>query len=644
MKKIKVLLLIAFCIFLLPSVYAGEAYVDSINIDAEIKTDGSMVVKETIVWDIVEDLNGVYRDILTYNEANPTNSASDIVVNSVVVNGKEFSYSYNTLFNGANGKYNVNELGNGKQIKIFTPSSDEYKETVITYTLKNVVVEYNDTAELYWNFIGNGWEYGIDDVNIKIKLPCDSEDLGVFAHGPLHGYSTITAKDEVLISVSNLRSGEEVDVRLLFDTSLVNTNKKVSVDKLDSILEKEAKLAIEANRKRQIAKYAFFISITVVIIAVLIPIMVYFNAKKKAYKATFNGKYYRELPEDYGPAVMNKVLNGAMGSVSSYDMLATLLDLVRRKYIQIESIYKSGKKKPTDYNLKLIKTDLEDLNDLEKHFIQELIFVDTTEIALKELGKKNSKSMKAKSKAVEAYKKWEELIKKEAENKDLIIDTKGKNTKGILLCVLAIILCLAVAIFGFVGFYDDIISVGMVSLMITFYSSIFIGFKITDLGLRTQKGVEHKAMWKAFKKFLQDFSKLDEHEYKSIVIWEHFLVYATALGISREVIKQLKIVFPTEFEENSSMFSTYITMGILSDSSTFSSFESSFSSATATAFSAPSSSSGSGGGFSGGAGGGRWRRRWRRILVTKHIKTQQVNSCGFFLALLLKKTDKMGII
>ena len=81
--------------------------------------------------------------------------------------------------------------------------------------------------------------------------------------------------------------------------------------------------------------------------------------------------------------------------------------------------------------------------------------------------------------------------------------------------------------------------------------------KVNDLITRTEKGVEHKAMWKAFKKFLQDFSKLDERDYKSIAIWEHYLVYATALGISKKVIKQLKIIFPTEFEENSNMFGKF---------------------------------------------------------------------------------------
>ena len=74
MKKIKLLLILILAIFFMPTVYAGTAYVDSINIDATINMDGSMKVVETIEWDIVEELNGVYRDILIGNSSNELNT------------------------------------------------------------------------------------------------------------------------------------------------------------------------------------------------------------------------------------------------------------------------------------------------------------------------------------------------------------------------------------------------------------------------------------------------------------------------------------------------------------------------------------------------------------------------------------------
>jgi len=456
-------------------------------------------------------------------------------------------------------------------------------------------------------------------VRIKITLPGNSETLKIFAHGPLHGYSAIPSKDAVVLEVQKLRSGEMVDARLLFDNSLVDTTKIVYSDALESILAKEEKLAIEANIKRENAKKALYVSIFVVTVALIIPVITYFSVKKRSAKATFKGKYYRELPEDYGPAVMSKVINGALGVTSSCDMLATVLDLVRRKYVEIEPIYKEGKNKPYDYNLKLIKIELEELNTQEKHFVQELIFVDTIEITLKELSKKNTKSIKSQNRAVKAYDKWKEKIEDVAKEKDLLKSKKDKVAKDVLKCVFALLLSFGVSIYGIVMNYEDILGLGAVSLFLGIYELVFVVLRINDLIIRTEKGVEHKAMWRAFKKFLQDFSKLDERDYKSIAIWEHYLVYATALGISKKVIKQLKVVFPTEFEESSNMFATYSTINLFSDMDAFSSFSSSFSSATTTAFSAPSSSSGSGGGFSGGAGGRR-RRWWRwRILATNNM-------------------------
>jgi len=619
MSKIVKILSFVFVFCIITNVYAGTAYVDNIDIDAKINTDGSMTVTETILWDIEEDLNGVYRDIIVENSSNNLNSSSGVVIEKVLVNGEKFNYSYSTLLNGASGMYNINNIEGGKQIKIFTPSSDEYKTTTITYTLYDVIVKYNDIAELYWNFIGSGWDHGIDDVRIKITLPGNSETLKIFAHGPLHGYSAIPSKDAVVLEVQKLRSGEMVDARLLFDNSLVDTTKIVYSDALESILAKEEKLAIEANIKRENAKKALYVSIFVVTVALIIPVITYFSVKKRSAKATFKGKYYRELPEDYGPAVMSKVINGALGVTSSCDMLATVLDLVRRKYVEIEPIYKEGKNKPYDYNLKLIKIELEELNTQEKHFVQELIFVDTIEITLKELSKKNTKSIKSQNRAVKAYDKWKEKIEDVAKEKDLLKSKKDKVAKDVLKCVFALLLSFGVSIYGIVMNYEDILGLGAVSLFLGIYELVFVVLRINDLIIRTEKGVEHKAMWRAFKKFLQDFSKLDERDYKSIAIWEHYLVYATALGISKKVIKQLKVVFPTEFEESSNMFATYSTINLFSDMDAFSSFSSSFSSATTTAFSAPSSSSGSGGGFSGGAGGRR-RRWWRwRILATNNM-------------------------
>ena len=47
--------------------------------------------------------------------------------------------------------------------------------------------------------------------------------------------------------------------------------------------------------------------------------------------------------------------------------------------------------------------------------------------------------------------------------------------------------------------------------------------------------------WKNFKKFLSDNSLMKEHPPESIVIWNQYLVYATALGVADKVYESMKL-------------------------------------------------------------------------------------------------------
>ena len=125
------------------------------------------------------------------------------------------------------------------------------------------------------------------------------------------------------------------------------------------------------------------------------------------------------------------------------------------------------------------------------------------------------------------------------------------------------------------------------------------------------QGEEDYARWKAFKKFLEDFSQMQTHEIPSLIIWEHYLVYAVTLGVAKEVIKQLEIVFPNMTDGDYRFGQGWMHYSAYSNFTTFnksfdmigSSIDKAVSSAQK-AVSQSSSGSGGGGGFSGGGGGG----------------------------------------
>jgi uncharacterized membrane protein len=119
---------------------------------------------------------------------------------------------------------------------------------------------------------------------------------------------------------------------------------------------------------------------------------------------------------------------------------------------------------------------------------------------------------------------------------------------------------------------------------------------------RTRKGALLHARWWAFRRYLTDFSRMEESPPASLALWEQFLVYGIALGVAEQVIEAVRLKAPPEIAEGGSFYSPGYDTSISGPTGfAFSDLEDRF----ASAFTPPSSSSSGGGGsFSGGGGGG----------------------------------------
>lgn len=60
------------------------------------------------------------------------------------------------------------------------------------------------------------------------------------------------------------------------------------------------------------------------------------------------------------------------------------------------------------------------------------------------------------------------------------------------------------------------------------------------------------------KKFLEDFSLIDEREIKDVSLWDSYLIYATLFGVADKVIKQMKKVYPEELIDNDKLSMDYL--------------------------------------------------------------------------------------
>jgi len=553
-------------------VYAGEAMLNTISIQAEILENGDMKVTEDLNFKISGTLNGLYRDILLSSDDKYGASSIDVI--EVLVNDQKVSYAPLEISLGEDGKYNLNSIAGGKQVKIYTPSSNETKNVKITYILHDVVLKYSDIAELHWNFIGSGWESSISKVSITITAPGKSDVLRAWGHGPLNGIVELQNDDTVILSASDVSANTEVTARVTMDKDLfTNVKKEYNVAALKDILIEEGQYAAEANAKRNASKYGVYILILNAITIIICPI-IWYNKKKKEFEtADFDGKYYRELPEDYGPAVMTEVLGTK--AISSI-MPATMMNLARKKHIKItERKDKNGK--TDDYEIELVdKQKLEQdetVANNERYFALNMLFDKENKFTLKGFEKRFTKDSE-RSAAVAKRNSWFNKIAEDARDYGEFKNKTPYTFKGSWLTAL---LPTCLSMFGFVfGMhysFDDIIGIAAVMFTLSLIVLFIVATSITTKLKYTKKGINHKKMWEAFSKFLDDFSKMEDYPVQSLVVWEHYLVYAVALGKARKVIKQLEIMYPTELNStNDSLYTNYAIMSLCKDSSTYSSF------------------------------------------------------------------------
>ncbi len=621
MKKILSALaaLFVFLAFLPHDVAEAKSYdVTKYDMIIEVKSNGDAEVKEKITYDFSGDFNGVYRNI----DLDGTDGCKDVKVYVEEVGTlREFSPGWGKNPN----EYERSQDGNIMSLKVYEKTSSREKTFVYEYTLKNVAKKYNDIGVFNRKVIDRNWDVPLKDISIEIRIPegATKDELKVFAHGPLEGYSEIINERTSSFYVGEVMPGTFVETLIIFPPNLIPDSQRVfSHDELPAILENEQRLADEANRIREeararmaqeerlknIRKKLFPVFLTVIFGAVASFISM--NLKYgRDLKPEFDGDYYRDLPGDYTPPVMTYLLTKNVGP---NDVMATIMDLVRKKRLKITKIDSeqsgglfSRNKTVEKYMLEKVKDA--NLEGLTRHevFLMEW-FVDKLGegkgLILDDLKEK----VKGKNAALEFqrnYETFKELVKMEGSTKDFFTGNDLTGSAMFLLIDLGLILG-GIASIKFLHAWVF----GISAVILAFFSLmnlLLLKFKTK----RTRYGVEQTAMWKAFKRFLLHFSNLDKAEIPSIIIWEHYLVYAISLGVAKEVLALLPKVFSdAELTDPSLTYmGGYNYYSFHHMNSTLTSTMSTVTQAINTASVAGSkisSGSGGGGGFSGGSSGG----------------------------------------
>ena len=660
MKKLKNISIILICIMLFFSLLSvskaanSDLYLNSLNFDVQINEDGSMDVTET--WNIdIEDTNTLFKtfkkDNLKYLEI------TDGKVSRISSSGTEIPlqdrnvYSYHV----PKDEYYFLDMGSNYEVAWGTgyESSSGEETYKISYHVEDAIAKYNDCSEMYWQFVGEDFEIPAKSITGTIKLPKaveNKEDLRVWGHTPdLNGTIYATSNDTVEFEVNNNKAEKMVEVRIAMPSNIIDkSSRQYNTNALENIIQEETGWANDANSAR-IGK----LIISVIICLVIFGVLIYFLIKNiltikntKKVVPTTHYDYYRDIPrKDATPAEAVYIIENKYNGFDSSDIgrvfSSTLLNLALKKAIKIEQIV--NEKGKEDSNIILLVNNAEYVTKEKDEIIvfgflrnacmnknngifgnnnlnsNNNTFENT--ITMKEL----KKYIEANTSRVLTLKSaLDSNIKKELLDKKLL-DNNGIKKRNKLISNSIIWFC--IMFFGYMFLdYQEIITESINSIGIPWFVIVLmIILVIIDLitgsiaknriSVYTQEGVDEQDKWEPFKKYMEDFSLLNEKDIPDLVLWEKFLVYATAFGISEKVIKGLKVVYP---DYDNLDYSIYPNMYIFMHMD----FARSFNSVSNSMSSTFSSGSGGGGGFSGGGG-----RRRRPAVVEAEDKPQinQVN-------------------
>ena len=529
-------------------------YLKSADVQITLNEDGSIDVVET---DIVhfggrsDPWWNYYKDVSKYN-----NSVLSKISNvKVALDGKELitytdgkdpdDFTSADKRNYADTGY-VYERNKYYEVGVYMSEFDKGDRTItLSYTLSNVMINYADCAGFYYQFVSKTNEMSYDKFTATVRFAAASrDDVHLWTHiddGGAEG--TMPAGDivtEVNYYAENLSKGVYLETRILLPQQNYNgIEVNNSMTRASIIAEEDAwlkKFQKEVKRLQILGKVDIALTIVVAIVGALSIVLLI--RKRRPLELIDKPVYEREIPEGWTAGEFAHVYQ-YYGKYNVGDaMSATILELFRRRFISIDV----GDKKK-EAKITVIPRNTDTLAPHEKTVYDMLNSVSNGRpFEMKELEKCAKKDYKTYGKIIEKFK---EQSKAKSIKMNFYPNSKEDKYGNTIACVGFAAIVLAglafLAWFVFTAFLPHF------PIVIAPLVLIFIAAKVVLKKQREPLKEPSQRLYDDFRalgKFMTEFSNMDRHELPALVLWEEYMVYATAMGIADKVSEQLEIAYP----------------------------------------------------------------------------------------------------
>lgn len=475
----------------------------------------------------------------------------------------------------------------------------------IVYSMNNAALKYNDCSELYLAMYSGNTITKLNSYKAQILIPNEIMPSTYYAYtfGTANGRLPYTESDyvnpgyhtfSINLDKSDLKfnyHNRYIEFCLLaygndkhLFTKYAPNNRYSDENVLDECIAENEYYETQ-NQKFNTYK------IILLIASIIGSILLVYNARQKykktkekynLYKPEVDYDYFREIPSDLDPIFASELVFMKdpfdENREKQEEYAAVLLSLIRKKYVKITKLDNNAdwNNANTVISLEPIRTDsstpdFTDSPDYSPEPIDTTINentgdtlepLTTSERLYLELLERHSRvyhnsiTIAELQKCIDKDYVYTNSFVKDIEKKVVLesgvmqgyfqsadYDLPKKELTHIAKSSLILGLLLLIVVNGISYFTPMALSFGAYTIfgIACLWKYFYLTSKANNLLLFTQYGANEQAKWYGLYNFLNSDTLMNEKEVYELPLWEKYLIYATAFGISEKVIKAIKI-------------------------------------------------------------------------------------------------------
>lgn len=560
--KISFMLLIIIAIVGIANAVQANS-ISGIDMDIYVNKNGDAIVTET--WNCYAN-----KGTEVYH---PYFNLGNSKITDLIVSEKNETYTtlnnWNTSGNLSSKAYKcgINKVSNGVELCWGISQYGSHKYTV-KYNISKFVSELNDSQMIYWTLIPYEFSNSIGKVSIKIYADEPIEDtIDVWGYGNYGGLCYVS-DGAIHMYKENLNTSEYMTLLAKFPLKTYNCSNKINknFEYYYNMAEKGKTKYNKDNKSKNIIPFSMFFYMFPILFSIIISKLI-----KKGNKGTEYGEFNKELQrtnEYYRDIPFEGNLFRAYYVGYTYGIIKNKTDLLGAMI------------------LKWIKEEKVKIKKITK----QVLFTDKEELAIELIYKENQID---NAEERELYRMINLASEDGILEKHELKKWCKKNYNKILEWFSKVVR----------EEREILLQEGLIEE--TKSGKIFIT-TITEVSSKLTEEAEKLV---GLKKFLLDYTRIVEKEPIEVIVLENYLIYAQMLGITKEVIKEFKDLYPEIIEQTHYM--TYTDVMWINYCSTRGIYAANEAKRAASNYSSGGGGFSSGGGgsgsFGGGGGGGGFR-------------------------------------